>query len=467
MKMAFYTSRNICYTIYINKRGFVMKIYLVGGAVRDEILGIPSNDKDYVVVGSSPEEMKSFGFEQVGKDFPVFLHPETKDEYALARTERKSGQKHTDFEFDWGSSITLEDDLLRRDLTINAIAKSKDGDYIDPYGGIKDIENKILRHVSDSFKDDPLRILRVARFAAKNPDFKIAEETKEFMVNMVKNGELNHLTPERVWKEMEKALVSEEPANFIDALDQVGALEIVLPEIKAMQGVPQRSDYHAEGDVYIHNQMVLREATKLTQSMDKDEKGLIRFAALCHDFGKTKTPEDYLYNEDGTVKGSHFGHEKRELVEPMLNKFCERLKIPNKYKKIALDVAVHHQRLHGIKNSTAKKITKMLNEISPSQKADKRGGDHYLNMMIIACEADAYGRFNMGPDKKISKPPREYPQGDILRESYKAYQNIKESLSDWMRTYEERNEKKPDGELIKLKVHEARVSSIKNKMKNF
>lgn len=442
-----------------------MKIYLVGGAVRDEILGIPSNDRDYVVVGSSPEEMKNFGFEQVGKDFPVFLHPETKDEYALARTERKSGQKHTDFEFDWSTSITLEDDLSRRDLTINAIAKDKEGNYIDPYNGQEDIKNKVLRHVSDSFKDDPLRILRVARFAAKNPDFVIADETKDFMVKMVQNGELDHLTPERVWKEMEKALISEEPSNFIDALDQVGALGIILPEIKAMQNIPQRKDYHAEGDVYVHNQMVLKEATILTKNMDKDEKALIRFSALCHDFGKTKTPKEFLYNEDGTIKGSHFGHEKEELVRPMIDDFCERLKIPNKFKKLAIDVAVHHQRIHGIKNSSAKKITKMLNEISPSQKADKRGGEHYLNMIIKACEADAYGRLNLNEDNTITAPEKKYPQGDLLKESYKAYQDIKDRLSDWMRTYEEKNEKKPTGELIKTKVHEARVSSIKNRMK--
>ena len=438
-----------------------MKIYLVGGAVRDEILGVPSNDKDYVVVGSSPKEMKSFGFIQVGKDFSVFLHPETKDEYALARKESKNGNKHTDFEFNWESSITLEEDLLRRDLTMNAIAKDNEGNYIDPYNGMEDIKNKVLRHVSKDFKDDPLRVLRVARFAAKNPDFKLARETKDFMVNMVKNGELNHLTPERVWKEMEKALTSIEPSNFIDVLDEVGALKIILPEIKAMQGVPQREDYHAEGDVYIHNQMVLKEATFLTKEMESEEKSLIRFAALCHDFGKTKTSMDLLYHEDGSIRGNHFGHEKKELVEPMISEFCNRLKIPNKFKKIAIDVAVNHQRIHGIKNISPRKMVKMLNEINPSQK----GGFNYINMIIKACEADAFGRMYLNENKEKVAPMKDYPQGDILIKGYEAYQDIKEKLSTWMINYEKNNEKKPTGDLIKSKVHEARVSSIKQKLK--
>jgi tRNA nucleotidyltransferase (CCA-adding enzyme) len=228
-----------------------------------------------------------------------------------------------------------------------------------------------------------------------------------------------------------------------------------------MQGVPQREDYHAEGDVYIHNQMVLKEATFLTKEMESEEKSLIRFAALCHDFGKTKTSMDLLYHEDESIRGNHFGHEKKELVEPMISEFCNRLKIPNKFKKIAIDVAVNHQRIHGIKNISPRKMVKMLNEINPSQK----GGFNYINMIIKACEADAFGRMYLNENKEKVAPMKDYPQGDILIKGYEAYQDIKEKLSTWMINYEKNNEKKPTGDLIKSKVHEARVSSIKQKLK--
>lgn len=442
-----------------------MKIYLVGGAVRDELLEIESNDKDYVVVESTPEKMLSMGFSQVGKDFPVFLHPETSEEYALARTERKSGNKHTDFLFDWNSDITLEEDLLRRDLTINAMAKDSEGKLIDPFNGQEDLKERILRHVSENFKDDPLRVLRVARFAAKHSDFKVAPETMDLMIEMVKNGELNHLTPERIWKEIEKALIADAPENFISILKKTGALDIILPEIAGMDGVPQRADYHAEGDVFIHNQMVLREAVNLTKDLTNDEKSKIRFAALLHDVGKVYTPNELLYNEDGTIRGNHYGHDDNVLVTKIIDSISERLKVPVRYRKIAIDVASHHQRIHGIAQMKPNKIAKMFNDLNIKQKADINGEEYYLNMILLACKADAFGR-KVTIENRIEDAPRKYPQEEIARKSFKAYMDIGSNLQDWIKKYEERNEKKPEGELIKERVHEFRASSIKKVLKN-
>lgn len=265
-----------------------MDVYLVGGAVRDQLLGISVHDKDWVVVGSSPEQMLSQGFQTVGKDFPVFLHPKTHEEYALARTERKSGHGYTGFECHFSPDVTIEDDLLRRDLTINAMAQHEDGTIIDPYDGQQDLQNKLLRHVSDAFVEDPLRVLRVARFAAKLAPlgFTVADETLELMSKIAQSGELSHLTAERVWQEWHKSLTTERPDVFLEVLRQCGALKVVLPELDVLFGIPQPAQWHPEIDTGIHTLMVARQAADLS----KDP--VIRFAAQVHDLGKGVTPEE-------------------------------------------------------------------------------------------------------------------------------------------------------------------------------
>ncbi|MGB2041862.1 MAG: multifunctional CCA addition/repair protein, partial [Porticoccaceae bacterium] len=278
-----------------------MKIYLVGGAVRDKLLGYPSDENDWVVVGSSPKQMVELGYQPVGQDFPVFIKPQTGEEYALARTERKSGHGYQGFTFHTAADISLEDDLLRRDLSINAMAEDDTGQIIDPYGGQRDLQDRVLRHVSDAFTEDPLRVLRVARFAARyhHLGFTIAPETMSLMRQIASSGELAHLVAERVWKETERALCEKSPDIYIEVLRDCGALQILLPEVEQLFGIPQRADYHPEVDTGVHTLMSLQQATKLS---DKPE---VRFSVLVHDLGKAITPADVL--------PSHKGHEERGL----------------------------------------------------------------------------------------------------------------------------------------------------------
>ena len=291
-----------------------MNLYLVGGAVRDKLLGYPFTEKDWVVVGATPEEMIEQGFRQVGSDFPVFLHPKTKEEHALARTERKSGPGYKGFQCFSDTSVTLEEDLSRRDLTINAIAEDNEGNLIDPYGGQRDIANKILRHVSDAFVEDPLRVLRVARFAARyqHLGFTIAPETLALMTAITSSGELQHLTPERVWVETNKGLGERSPRTYIEVLRHCGALKVLLPEVDQLFGVAQRADYHPEIDTGIHVLMALDQTAAL------DDDSAARFAVLVHDLGKGITPKDVL--------PKHSGHEERGVE--LVNALCDRLKAP-------------------------------------------------------------------------------------------------------------------------------------------
>ena len=357
--------------------------------------------------------MISLGYENVGKDFPVFLHPDTKDEYALARKERKNGQGYTGFDTEW-ERVTLEEDLFRRDLTINAMAEDKDGNLIDPYCGRDDIKSKKLRHVSDAFKEDPVRILRVARFAARMPDFIVANETMLFMQEMVKDGMVEELVPERVWKELNRAMKSEAPHRFFEVLKDTGALEVLFPVIHNMIGVPQRADYHAEGDVFVHTMMVLKEATELTKDFNEDRMLLIRMGALLHDVGKTKTPDKLLYNEDRTIKGSHSGHDNINIVRPLLKEIQEKYKIPDFIHRFCLDVAVFHQRFHGVKQiKKTSGWTKLFEDLKPRQKADENGEDRYLEDLLITCKADAFGRL-MTVDGEIVPAKRTYDQAKIV-----------------------------------------------------
>ncbi|MBX2849607.1 MAG: multifunctional CCA addition/repair protein [Acidiferrobacterales bacterium] len=345
------------------------KIYLVGGAVRDKALGLTVADKDWVVVGSSPQEMVDLGYVPVGKDFPVFINKETGEEYALARTERKTAKGYQGFQFNASPDITLEQDLERRDLTINAMAEDDDGNLIDPFNGMQDLQAKTLRHVSDAFVEDPVRVLRVARFAARF-NFSVAPETLALMKEMVRNGEVDALVAERVWAEMSKALITDKPHTFFQVLRDCGALAKILPEIDNLFGVPQTAKYHPEIDTGVHTLMVVEQAAKLS----KDP--MVRFAALVHDLGKALTPEDEW--------PSHRKHEFRGL--PVIKELCERLRVPKSYQALALASSEYHQLMHKMFELRPETVLKML-EKTRSINDDKRA-----RQIALCCRADARGR---------------------------------------------------------------------------
>lgn len=364
-----------------------MKTYLVGGAVRDQLLGYPSTENDWVVVGGSPEQMIDLGYSPVGQDFPVFINPKTGEEYALARTERKSGHGYQGFTFYTAPDITLEEDLIRRDLTINAMAQDSDGTLVDPYGGQRDLRAKVLRHISDAFVEDPLRVLRVARFAARyhHLGFTVADETMTLMTELVASGELKHLVAERVWKETDRALCERSPDIYIQVLRDCGALQILLPEVEKLFGIPQRADYHPEVDTGIHTLMSLQQAVKLSNS------GKIRFSVLVHDLGKGITPDNVL--------PSHKGHEARGL--PLVKDVCDRFKVPNEYRQLAMVVTEFHLLCHKAFELRPETILKLLKGLGALKSEDR------LNEFLLCCEADARGRTGF--------EDRDYPSSDYLR----------------------------------------------------
>lgn len=347
-----------------------MLVYIVGGAVRDELLGLPVKDKDYVVVGSTAEQMIAAGYRPVGKDFPVFLHPKTQAEYALARTERKTAVGYKGFAVHTSPDVTLEEDLARRDLSMNAIAKSENGQLIDPFNGMADIKSKTLRHVSDAFAEDPVRILRAARFAARFADFTVAPETNQLMQQMVAAGEVDALVPERVWQELAKGLMEQKPSRMFDVLRACGALQKILPELDRLWGVPQPPQHHPEIDTGVHVMMVIDYAAKKNFSLP------IRFAALVHDLGKGTTPKDVLPR--------HIGHEARSVG--LLKEVCQRLRVPNDCKELAHIVAKFHGKLHQVSKMRADTMLEFLMELDairqPARFAD----------FLKACEADSRGR---------------------------------------------------------------------------
>ena len=349
-----------------------MKAFVVGGAVRDELLGLPVKERDWVVVGSSAEEMLRLGFRQVGKDFPVFLHPESGEEYALARTEKSTGPGYHGFSFDVSANVTLEEDLARRDLTINSIAKREDGELVDPFGGQCDIESRILRHTSTAFTEDPLRVLRVARFAARFAplSFTIHATTKALMQDMTQNGEIDSLRPERVWLETEKALTARRPDVFFKILRECGALAVVFPEVDALFGVPQPPRWHPEIDTGVHILMCLKIAAELSDDT------AVRFATLTHDLGKATTPADLLPR--------HTGHERRSVE--ILNSFCERLPVPRRYKDLAIAVARDHGIVHRAAELKPVTVLKLIEGSDGFRRPER------FESMLLACEADARGR---------------------------------------------------------------------------
>lgn len=347
-----------------------MQTYVVGGAVRDELLGFAIKDKDYVVVGSTPEAMLAAGFKPVGKDFPVFLHPITRDEYALARTERKTAKGYKGFAIHASPEVTLEEDLARRDLTINAIAKADDGRLVDPFNGLADIQSKTLRHVSAAFAEDPVRILRVARFSARLTDFNVAAETMTLMRQMVDAGEVDALVAERVWQELAKGLMEAKPSRMFEVLRACGALQKILPELDKLWGVPQPQQHHPEIDTGVHVMMVVDYAASQNFSLP------VRFAALMHDLGKGTTPRELL--------PKHIGHEQRSAN--LLKEVCKRLRVPNDCKELGVMVARFHGKLHQAPQMRAATLLEFLIELDAIRQPQR------FRDFLKACEADSRGR---------------------------------------------------------------------------
>jgi len=365
-----------------------MQIFLVGGAVRDRLLGLEVADRDYVVVGATPEDMLRLGYKPVGKDFPVFLHPGSGEEYALARTERKTGRGYHGFAFHADASVTLEQDLERRDLTINAMAMDADGTIVDPFGGRRDLDERVLRHVSPAFVEDPVRVLRVARFAARYAPlgFRIAEETLALMRTMVDDGEVDHLVAERVWAETRKALTEPMPSAFLRALRACGALQVVFPEVDALYGVPQRAEFHPEIDTGTHVEMVLDMAARLAPGDD-----LVGWCALTHDLGKALTPEDELPR--------HLRHEHHGV--PLVRALSARLKVPAEHAAAAELVCRHHLEAHRAFELRPATVLELLETLDAFRRPDR------LRVFLLACEADKRGRLGFAETA--------YPQADYLR----------------------------------------------------
>lgn len=363
-----------------------MEIYLVGGAVRDQLLGLPVKERDWVVIGETPESMAKQGFRPVGKDFPVFLHPQSREEYALARTERKTAPGYKGFTVHASPDVSLEQDLIRRDLTINAMAMTPEGLLVDPYGGRRDLEQRIFRHISPAFAEDPVRILRIARFAARYADlgFTLAEETRVLMQSMVTAGEVDHLVPERMWAELFKALNEKSPSAFFYTLKDCAALDKIFPEISCLFGVPQPEKHHPEVDTGIHVMLCLEQAALLSPSPE------VRFAALVHDLGKGLSPKANWPH--------HYGHEIQGL--PVLERMCARLRVPNSFKSLAMQVMQYHTHCHRAFELRASTITDMLAALGAYKPNNK------LPEFLLACEADAKGRtgFEHSP----------YPQAGLL-----------------------------------------------------
>ena len=373
-----------------------MQVYLVGGAVRDELLGIPVKERDWCVTGATPEQMIDLGYKPVGKDFPVFLHPDTGEEYALARTERKTGAGYHGFAFNTSPDVTIEDDLGRRDLTVNALARDDDGALIDPYGGEADVRDRVLRHVSDAFVEDPVRILRAARFHARFHDlgFTVAPETLQMMRDIVANGEADALVPDRVWKETELALAGDRPRVFFETMRECNALAVVFPELDALWGVPQPEKWHPEIDTGLHTMLVLDEACKLGTDVD------LRFAALVHDLGKATTRKEDL--------PSHPGHERRSTR--LIEKLDKRLPLPKSCRELALIVAEFHTHCHRALELRDDTMLKVLERSDAFRRPER------FEKFLLACEADARGRTGL--------EDRDYPQADLFRLAFRAADSV-------------------------------------------
>lgn len=399
-----------------------MKIYCVGGAIRDELLGLPVKDRDWVVVGATPEGLLAEGYKPVGKDFPVFLHPKTREEYALARTERKTAPGYAGFVFHTESSVTLEEDLARRDLTINAIARGEDGELIDPYGGRRDLAARVFRHVSPAFAEDPVRILRLARFAARFADFQVAPETLELMRVMVANGEVDALVPERVWQEIARGLMESRPSRMIEVLRDCGALARILPELDCLFGVPQPPQYHPEVDTGAHQLLVIDQAAATNQPLP------VRFACLLHDLGKGVTPAHVLPH--------HYGHEAAS--EGLARQVGERLKSPADCRDLAVMVAREHGIVHQGLVLRPETVVKLIERCDGLRRPERFGA------MLDACACDFHGR--------TGYEARPYPQRERLLAALAAVRSV--DAGAIARALEDKSR-------IPAEVHAARVAAVK------
>jgi tRNA nucleotidyltransferase (CCA-adding enzyme) len=402
-----------------------MQTFMVGGAVRDALLGLPVNDHDWVVVGARPQDMITGGFLPVGKDFPVFLHPVTREEHALARTERKTARGYHGFAFHAEPDVTLEEDLARRDLTINAIAQDEHGRLIDPYDGQADLKHRVLRHVTPAFREDPVRILRVARFAARFTDFSIAPETMALMREMVEAGEVDALVAERVWQEIARGLMEALPSRMFETLRECGALKRLLPEVDVLWGVPQRADYHPEVDTGVHLMMVLDMSARLQAPLP------VRFACLTHDLGKGTTPAEVLPR--------HIGHEQRSA--DLLRQVCERLRIPTECRELADVVAREHGNIHRSGEFNAAALVRLLERCDAFRKPQR------FDQALLACECDARGRGGL--------QERPYPQRDRLHRALEAAQGV-DTAEIAARALKQAQHGPRIGELI----HDARIAAV-------
>jgi tRNA nucleotidyltransferase (CCA-adding enzyme) len=402
-----------------------MQTYRVGGAVRDALLGREVHDHDWVVVGATPEQMMEAGFLPIGKDFPVFLHPETREEYALARTERKTARGYHGFAFRAAPDVTLEQDLARRDLTINAMAQDAAGHIIDPFHGQADLQARVLRHVTGAFREDPVRILRVARFAARFADFTLAPDTLELMRAMVADGEVDALVPERVWQELARGLMEDKPSRMFELLRECGALARILPEVDRLWGVPQRADYHPEVDTGVHLLMVLDMSARLNAPLT------VRFACLTHDLGKGTTPADVL--------PKHIGHEQRSAQ--LLKDVCERLRVPNDCRELARVVAYEHGNIHRCAEFGAAALVRLLERCDAFRKPQR------FEEVLLACECDARGRLGL--------EERDYPQRERLQAVLAAARALDTAV-----IAEQAREQGLTGEQIGARIHQARTEVV-------
>lgn len=408
--------------------------YQVGGAVRDRLLGLPVHDVDWVVVGATPQQLLDKGFIAVGKDFPVFLHPQTKQEYALARTERKTGVGYHGFSVHAAADVTLEQDLARRDLTINAIAQSADGTLHDPYHGQTDLKNKVLRHVTDAFAEDPLRILRVARFAARFSDFTIAEETQTLMQDMVQSGEVDSLVAERTWQEISRGLMEHTPERMITVLRNCGALARILPEVNALFGVPQRAEYHPEIDTGEHILLVLNMAAQLQAPL------AVRYACLCHDLGKATTPKNLLPR--------HIGHEMRSAK--IAKKLSQRLRVPRTCQQLAEVVAREHGNIHRSESLSAAALIRLFERCDALRQPERFGE------ILLACECDARGRLGLHDQTYPVRPHLWQALQTVLALDAGAIANQAQSQYQ-----AQPSNKYTLGEYIKHHLHQARVVHLR------
>ncbi|MGZ5204231.1 MAG: multifunctional CCA addition/repair protein [Caldimonas sp.] len=403
-----------------------MHSYIVGGAVRDRLLGLPVQDRDWVVVGATPDELRALGYVAVGADFPVFLHPETKEEYALARTERKTAPGYRGFEFQASPEVTLEEDLQRRDLTINAIAEEADGTLIDPWGGAADLRAGMLRHVSPAFAEDPVRILRVARFAARFTTFRIAAETLALMRQMVEQGEADALVAERVWREVSRGLMEARPSRMFEVLRECGALERVLPEVARLFGVPQPAGPHHEVDTGAHLMMVLDTAARLETSL------AVRYACLGHDLGKGTTPAEALPR--------HLGHEERSVA--LVRQMSERLRVDNASRALAEVMAREHSNVHRSGEFGPAAIVRLFERCDALRRPER------FAELLLACECDARGR--------LGREDSAYPQRARLLEALRLVRAV--DTSAVAAAAAERGRSGPD---VGQAIHEARIAALR------